>query len=280
MHHRATIARLAPCSSWPAPSLPPLPAAPAVSASGTAGPCSPPHRPNAYLNPLHHPPLAPPATAPRYRILLDGSPQPAPVSAASLGSLLSGALTALQAHADAWPFHRPVDVAEAFDYYDIIKDPVDLSLVATRLGCGTYYRTLDMFMADLRRMFANCRRAGRGAGEEGTRGLRARGMGGGGVIVAWRHSMCGRCKGCAGRRECGSTATPRHPAPPRCLRRRGPVHPHADTATRKATPRCAARDYATPSPSQVLQQPRDAVLPGRQPPRGGAGRLHGGAPGV
>ncbi len=37
------------------------------------------------------------------------------------------------------------------------QDPMDLSLIQQRLKSGTYYVTLDIFTADLRRMFTNCR---------------------------------------------------------------------------------------------------------------------------
>jgi hypothetical protein len=43
------------------------------------------------------------------------------------------------------------------DYYDLVSDPVDLSLVAARLAARTYYATLDMFIADLTKMVANCK---------------------------------------------------------------------------------------------------------------------------
>lgn len=58
---------------------------------------------------------------------------------------------------DAWPFRAPVDPQEALDYYDIITDPVDLSLVAARLNTKQYYISLEMFVADIRKMCDNCR---------------------------------------------------------------------------------------------------------------------------
>ncbi|GBF97233.1 histone acetyltransferase [Raphidocelis subcapitata] len=97
------------------------------------------------------------APRPKYRLLLEGGSAPVPPSPSNLNALMAAALAQLDAHADAWPFHRPVDRAEAVDYYDIIKDPVDLSLVRARLEARSYYATLDAFLADLRRMFANCR---------------------------------------------------------------------------------------------------------------------------
>lgn len=43
------------------------------------------------------------------------------------------------------------------DYGTIIKDPIDISLIERRLGAQNYYLTLDIFIADWRRMFNNCR---------------------------------------------------------------------------------------------------------------------------
>ena len=60
-------------------------------------------------------------------------------------------------HPEAWPFQEPVDEQQVPDYYDIIHDPVDLSLIEKRLNLGDYYMTLDIFVADFRRMFDNCR---------------------------------------------------------------------------------------------------------------------------
>ncbi len=39
----------------------------------------------------------------------------------------------------------------------VSQDPVDLSLINQRLKSGQYYLTLDIFIADLRRMLNNCR---------------------------------------------------------------------------------------------------------------------------
>lgn len=43
------------------------------------------------------------------------------------------------------------------DYHTVIKDPVDLSLMETRLKRKDFYITLDIFVADFRRMMSNCR---------------------------------------------------------------------------------------------------------------------------
>jgi len=70
-------------------------------------------------------------------------------------------LSAVEAnHEVSWPFLKPVDPSQALDYYDVIIDPVDLSLIRSRLGCKLYYVSLEMFVADLRKMCDNCRCAG------------------------------------------------------------------------------------------------------------------------
>ncbi|WRX10383.1 GNAT domain - like 5 [Theobroma cacao] len=60
-------------------------------------------------------------------------------------------------HVDSWPFKEPVDARDVPDYYDIIKDPVDLKTLSKRVESEQYYVTLDMFLADAKRMFANAR---------------------------------------------------------------------------------------------------------------------------
>jgi ribosomal protein S18 acetylase RimI-like enzyme len=65
-------------------------------------------------------------------------------------------LRQVQEHADAWPFLQPVDAEAVPDYYDIIKEPMDLSTIEARLE-DNYYRTFDLFVTDFQLMFNNCR---------------------------------------------------------------------------------------------------------------------------
>eukprot|EP00730_Choanoeca_flexa_P003038 TRINITY_DN11268_c0_g1_i1.p1 TRINITY_DN11268_c0_g1~~TRINITY_DN11268_c0_g1_i1.p1 ORF type:complete len:1083 (+),score=298.48 TRINITY_DN11268_c0_g1_i1:69-3317(+) len=61
-------------------------------------------------------------------------------------------------HADyAWPFYEPVDVVKLnlHDYYDVIKEPMDLSTVRKNLDSGKY-DTADAFARDVRLIFTNC----------------------------------------------------------------------------------------------------------------------------
>ncbi|KAI3806031.1 hypothetical protein L1987_21921 [Smallanthus sonchifolius] len=74
-----------------------------------------------------------------------------------LTGFMRSILKALLDHADAWPFKEPVDVRDVPDYYDIIRDPMDLKTMSRRVESEQYYVTLEMFIADARRMFANAR---------------------------------------------------------------------------------------------------------------------------
>ncbi|KAK9067590.1 hypothetical protein SSX86_011701 [Deinandra increscens subsp. villosa] len=74
-----------------------------------------------------------------------------------LTGFMRSILKALLDHADAWPFKDPVDVRDVPDYYDIIRDPMDLKTMSRRVESEQYYVTLEMFIADARRMFANAR---------------------------------------------------------------------------------------------------------------------------
>ncbi|RID65240.1 hypothetical protein BRARA_D00450 [Brassica rapa] len=74
-----------------------------------------------------------------------------------LNALIRGLLKTMQDHSDAWPFKEPVDPLDVPDYYEFIKDPIDLKTIGKRVESEQYYMTLDMFVADTRRMFNNCR---------------------------------------------------------------------------------------------------------------------------
>ncbi|XP_075689338.1 bromodomain testis-specific protein [Rhinoderma darwinii] len=66
-------------------------------------------------------------------------------------------LKALWKHNFSWPFQQPVDAAKLNlpDYYQIIKNPMDLSTIRKRLEYNYYPRALDC-MQDFNTMFTNC----------------------------------------------------------------------------------------------------------------------------
>lgn len=65
-------------------------------------------------------------------------------------------LTELQNHAAAWPFLQPVNREEVPDYYDFIKEPMDLSTMEVKLE-NNRYEKMENFIYDARLIFNNCR---------------------------------------------------------------------------------------------------------------------------
>ncbi|KAL5111659.1 Histone acetyltransferase KAT2A [Taenia crassiceps] len=74
----------------------------------------------------------------------------------ALAERLRPVLEAVKAHKFAGPFLAPVTAAEAPGYFNIITFPIDLRTMTERLR-GRYYTHVDLFIADMRRMFHNCR---------------------------------------------------------------------------------------------------------------------------
>ncbi len=66
-------------------------------------------------------------------------------------------LQAIKRHSYAWPFKEAVDRQQVPNYYKVISDPIDLSMIEERLKSRTYYVKADLFTADLRRMLQNCK---------------------------------------------------------------------------------------------------------------------------
>lgn len=73
-----------------------------------------------------------------------------------LTNALAGVLQIVKQHSAAWPFLKPVNPAEVPDYYEHIKYPMDLKTMSERLK-NKYYITRRLFMADMARIFTNCR---------------------------------------------------------------------------------------------------------------------------
>ncbi|KAJ7977318.1 histone acetyltransferase GCN5 [Quillaja saponaria] len=74
-----------------------------------------------------------------------------------LTAFMRALLKSMHDHVDSWPFKEPVDSRDVPDYYNIIKDPMDLKTTSKRVESEQYYVTFEMFVADVRRMFANAR---------------------------------------------------------------------------------------------------------------------------
>lgn len=65
-------------------------------------------------------------------------------------------LSELTNHPLAWPFAVPVNKEEVGDYYDVIKEPMDLSTMEQKLE-NDKYETFDQFLYDCKLIFNNCR---------------------------------------------------------------------------------------------------------------------------
>lgn len=65
-------------------------------------------------------------------------------------------LNQVKAQSSAWPFLRPVETSEAPDYYDFIKNPMDLKTMSEKLK-NRAYTSKKQFIADMTRIFDNCR---------------------------------------------------------------------------------------------------------------------------
>ncbi|XP_074041632.1 gcn5 acetyltransferase isoform X1 [Leptinotarsa decemlineata] len=73
-----------------------------------------------------------------------------------LAGMLKIVLNAVKKHVDSWPFEQPVDRHVVTDYYDHIKYPMDLKTMTDRLK-SRYYVSRRLFIADMMRIFTNCK---------------------------------------------------------------------------------------------------------------------------
>lgn len=65
-------------------------------------------------------------------------------------------LNDMQNHQAAWPFLQPVNKDEVADYYDVIKEPMDLSTMEEKLEKDLYPKP-EEFVTDAMLIFNNCR---------------------------------------------------------------------------------------------------------------------------
>lgn len=73
-----------------------------------------------------------------------------------LAATFQRVLSGVSAHSNAEPFLEPVNAEVVTDYYEVIKYPMDLRTMSERLKRG-YYVNRRLFMADMARIFSNCR---------------------------------------------------------------------------------------------------------------------------
>ena len=62
----------------------------------------------------------------------------------------------MKKHKSCWPFLDAVNKEEVPDYYDIIKDPIDIKSIDRKLQQG-YYQNKESFIKDVSRIFTNAR---------------------------------------------------------------------------------------------------------------------------
>ncbi|KAI9744474.1 MAG: histone acetyltransferase [Claussenomyces sp. TS43310] len=65
-------------------------------------------------------------------------------------------LNDMQNHPSSWPFIHPVSKEDVADYYDVIKEPMDLETMETKLEADNY-ATPEDFVKDATLIFKNCR---------------------------------------------------------------------------------------------------------------------------
>jgi len=58
-------------------------------------------------------------------------------------------------HKAAWPFLRPVLTSEVPDYHQIIKTPMDLAKIKSKLNMGAYQLNEEL-LSDIQLVFRNC----------------------------------------------------------------------------------------------------------------------------
>ncbi|VVA96026.1 unnamed protein product [Arabis nemorensis] len=98
------------------------------------------------------------STGPGKKVLPCSAAKPAPVTASTMLQMkqCETLLKRLMAHQHGWLFKTPVDVVKLNipDYFTIIKHPMDLGTVKSKLTAGTYSSPSE-FSADVRLTFSN-----------------------------------------------------------------------------------------------------------------------------
>lgn len=79
-----------------------------------------------------------------------------PVDPDKLAQLFAQVLQSVKQHTSAWPFQKPVSSQDVPDYYEHVRYPMDLKTMTERLKKG-YYVIKRLFIADMSRIFSNCR---------------------------------------------------------------------------------------------------------------------------
>ncbi|KAH8921088.1 Bromodomain-containing protein [Atractiella rhizophila] len=71
-------------------------------------------------------------------------------------AIMQKILADLQNHPSSWAFQRPVNKEEVQDYYEVIKNPMDLETLEWRLDQNSY-SDMEGYLRDIQLIFDNCR---------------------------------------------------------------------------------------------------------------------------
>lgn len=95
------------------------------------------------------------ASHPNYQIKLNGKfVEP---NGENLKTFQMFLLDGISKEETSWPFLEPVNIKEVPDYLDLVKDPIDISTIRKHVEAGKKYITMDIFVADVMRIFKNAR---------------------------------------------------------------------------------------------------------------------------
>lgn len=72
-----------------------------------------------------------------------------------LREFLGYVCTELKGHATAWPFLEPVSASDVPDYYEMIRNPMDLQTIEGKIYANKY-ASFEQMDADFRQMIENC----------------------------------------------------------------------------------------------------------------------------
>lgn len=79
---------------------------------------------------------------------------------------LDDLLKAMLHHDDGWPFDRPISKQDAPDYHLLVKTPMDLQTIRTRLDSMSHYLSNQAVIDDIKLVFSNCYQYNREEAEE------------------------------------------------------------------------------------------------------------------
>lgn len=73
----------------------------------------------------------------------------------SIDAMVTDVIETALSHGSSWPFKEPVDIELAPDYYQVVRNPIDLSSMKSKNARGEY-KSLKQLREDFKLMFENC----------------------------------------------------------------------------------------------------------------------------